>query len=202
MNVPFFIVATITVAGAIGVLCLRQIIHSVLCSAIVFAGLAMMYLQLGAQFVGFAQFLIYIGAVTILILFAILLTKNSGPSLVGTPFASRWVSGILIVLLVLSCLIWSIETTQIDPIDPSDQIDQPDQSAQSDPMLLLDLVLPDKPLPSVKDIGEQLMKAYVIPLEVIALLLTAAMVGAIVIAMNEPKSKSKSKSSSQKDGNA
>ena len=166
MSAPFIIVSLITLAGAVGALAMRQIVHSVLCLAITFTGVAMLYLQLGAQFLGFAQFLVYIGAVTILILFAILLTRNSGPILSGSPYSKAWASGIAVGGLVLSCLIWGILRTP-----------ELNRSAASDPET------------TVKAIGLSLMTDYVLPLEVIALLLTAAMVGAVVIAMNEPQPK-------------
>jgi NADH-quinone oxidoreductase subunit J len=158
MSIAFVIVSLITLIGAIGALAFRQIVHSVLCLAITFTGVAMLYLQLGAQFLGFAQFLVYIGAVTILILFAILLTKNSGPTMSTSPFSSGIGSG-------------------LNPTPVAD------------------------PNATVKAIGLALMSHYVLPLEVIALLLTAAMIGAIVIAMNESQlNETKGKPSSPTKG--
>lgn len=161
MTLPFVTVSMITLAGAIGMLLFRHIVHCVLCLALVFTGIAMFYLQLQTEFLGFAQFLVYIGAVTILILFAILLTKNSGPDLQETPFSSATASGGLIGILVFGCLWWAIQRTPaVETANPND----------------FEL--------TVKSIGESLMTDYVIPLEVIALLLTAAMIGAIVVAMS------------------
>ncbi len=163
MTAAFVIVALITVAGAVAATALRQIVHCVLCLAISFTGIAMLYLQLGAQFLGFAQFLVYIGAVTILMLFTILLTRNTGPDLSGSPFSRGAGIGVLISASVFGCLAWAITRSP----------DIRGVSAQDANV-------------SVKAIGLTLMQDFVIPLEVIALLLTAAMVGAVVIAMNEP----------------
>src|SRR5438093_4578831 len=77
MSGTFFAVAIVTIAGAIAAMSLRNPVHCALCLVIAFAGLAAAYLQLGAEFVGFAQILVYIGAVAILIVFAILLTRSS-----------------------------------------------------------------------------------------------------------------------------
>ena len=74
----FTIFAILTVAGAVAAMSLRNIVHSVLALTVAFAGLAAVYLQLGAQFIGLAQILVYVGAVAILIVFAILLTRDSG----------------------------------------------------------------------------------------------------------------------------
>jgi NADH-quinone oxidoreductase subunit J len=180
MSIAFVIVSLITLIGAIGALAFRQIVHSVLCLAITFTGVAMLYLQLGAQFLGFAQFLVYIGAVTILILFAILLTKNSGPTMSTSPFSSGIGSGLIVGGSVLACLCWAIlRTPGLDPTPVAD------------------------PNATVKAIGLALMSDYVIPLEVIALLLTAAMVGAIVIAMNESQlNETKGKPSAPAKGQA
>jgi hypothetical protein len=62
----------LTLAGAVAAVVLRQLIHGALCLAFAFFGLALLYLQLGAQFIGLVQVLVYVGAVAILMVFAIL----------------------------------------------------------------------------------------------------------------------------------
>ena len=79
MTWPFAIIAVLTLASAVAAMSLRNLVHCALMLMVTFAGLAAFYLQLDAQFVGFAQILIYIGAVAILIVFAILLTRGSEP---------------------------------------------------------------------------------------------------------------------------
>ena len=79
MTVPFAIIAFLTLASAVAAMSLRNLVHCALTLMVTFAGLAALYLQLGAQFVGFAQILVYLGAVAILIVFAILLTRASEP---------------------------------------------------------------------------------------------------------------------------
>ena len=56
---------------------LKNTVHCALALTVAFAGLALLYLELDAQFAGFAQILVYIGAVAILVVFAILLTRGS-----------------------------------------------------------------------------------------------------------------------------
>jgi NADH-quinone oxidoreductase subunit J len=75
-EIAFYLVAAFTVAFAIAAMTLRDLVHCALCAAGAFAGLAMLYLQLDAEFVGFAQLLVYVGAIAVLILFAVLLTRG------------------------------------------------------------------------------------------------------------------------------
>ena len=150
--------------SAIAAMSLRNPVHCALCLAVTLAGLAAFYLQLSAQFVGFAQILVYIGAVAILIVFAILLTRESTPQ---TVISCSWMIGIFVAMVVFGVLARCISTS---------------------PAVRREL--PDKTGPAVKEIGLQLMTRYVLPLEIIGLLLTAALIGAVIIALREPKKSS------------
>src|SRR5436305_10941750 len=92
METSFTILAALTLVSAIGAMSLRNLVHCALCLIVTFAGLAALFLRLNAQFVGFAQILVYIGAVAILILFAILLTRSSDmrPGEAQTVSVSSW----------------------------------------------------------------------------------------------------------------
>ena len=63
--------------GGLAAVLLKNLVHCALALTVAFAGLALLFLQLDAQFAGFAQILVYIGAVAILVVFAILLTRGS-----------------------------------------------------------------------------------------------------------------------------
>ena len=165
MTLPFVILALITLASAIAAMSLRNLVHCALCLVVTFAGLAVFYLHLGAQFVGLAQILVYVGAVAILIVFAILLTR-SGDAPRQPILSPSWVVGLGVALLVFAALGKSILSSSI-----------------AKPLTVVE------PNLTVRKIGAQLMADYVLPLEVIALLLTAAMIGAVIIAMNERKPK-------------
>ena len=77
MTTSFLILALMTLAGAVGAMNLGRLVYCALSLVICFLGLAGLYLQLNAQFVGLVQILVYVGAVAILIVFAMLLTKNA-----------------------------------------------------------------------------------------------------------------------------
>jgi NADH-quinone oxidoreductase subunit J len=161
VNWPFAILALLIVASAVAAVTLRNLVHCALMLMVTLAGVAALYLLLGAQFVGFAQVLIYIGAVAILIVFAILLTRGSEPP--AQPiFSSTWAVGVGVAAAVFALLGSVILSSRALPLD----------------------ALPP-PEPSVRRIGEQLMSKYVLPLEVVGLLLTAALIGAVIIAMQD-----------------
>lgn len=162
MQIAFAIIAALTLVSAIGAIAFRNLVHCALSLAVAFAGLAAFYLQLGASFVGWAQVLVYIGAVAILIMFAILLTRSSKTP--AQPVLSHsWIAGVIVALLVLGLLGKAILASPVVNIQP-----------------------PAKTPPRVRQIGDQLMTRFVMPLEAMGLLLTAATIGAIVIALRDP----------------
>ena len=161
MTPIFYIVAAITLAGALATVLFKHLVHASLAVTVAFAGLALLYLQLDAQFAGFVQVLVYIGAVAILIVFAILLTRGSDLPKDGV-FSRTWFVGLLIAAAVFSVLAWAVMQS-MHAI--------PQQAAV--------------PAVTVHDIGVALVDRYVLPLEIIALLLTAATIGAVIVAMHE-----------------
>lgn len=165
MGPLFMLLSVLTVAFAIAAVTLRQLVHGALCLAAAFACLALIYLELGAQFVGLAQILVYVGAVAILIVFAILLTRSS-----ESWSAWRWGRGVwwglavaVLVFCGLAVAVMSSRLTQVPP--------WPAQSVAAQA--------------TVSRMGHRLMTDYVVPLEVIGLLLTAALIGAVLIALDE-----------------
>jgi NADH-quinone oxidoreductase subunit J len=162
-EIAFLLLASLTLAGAVAAMMLRNLVHCALCAAGAFAGLAALYLQLNAEFAGFAQLLVYVGAVAILIVFTILLTRGAEIQPGGTTASPSWWMGVPVGALVAACLVGSIMSSPSLLRLPSQNVQAP-----------------------VKSIGEQLMTQYIMPLEAIGLLLTAALLGAVVIAMREP----------------
>jgi len=77
MSFVFYLLAALTIAGGLAAVLLKNTVHCALALTVAFAGLALLFLELDAQFAGFPQILVYIGAVAILVVFAILLTKGS-----------------------------------------------------------------------------------------------------------------------------
>jgi NADH-quinone oxidoreductase subunit J len=161
MSLPFLIIAFVTLFAAAAAMSLRNLVHCALSLVVSLAGLAALYLTLDAQFVGFAQILVYVGAVAILIVFAVLLTRSDAvPD--QTVLSPGWGTGIVISAVVFATLGWAALNSTGLPRET-----------------------PPVPVATVKNIGDLLMTQYVLPLEVIGLLLTAALIGAVIIAMRD-----------------
>lgn len=165
MTPVFYILAILTLAGGLAAVTLKNTVHCALALTVAFAGLALFFLQLDAQFAGFAQILIYIGAVAILVVFAILLTRSSEEEAPGGVFSRRWLSGLIIAAAIFAVLGWAI--------------------LRSGPALPHESAVPAV---NVHQIGTALMGRYVLPLEIVALLLTSALIGAVIVAMHEKES--------------
>jgi NADH-quinone oxidoreductase subunit J len=165
MTLPFWILAVLTLAGGVAAMTLRRLVHCALALTVAFAGLAGLYLNLGAEFVGLAQLLVYVGAIAILIVFAILLTRG-GEDAGERVFSPTGVAGAVIALAVFAVLAWAVETSALAGTQA------PTGAAPSNTM---------------QQIGMALMQRYVLPLEVIALMLTAAMIGAVLLALREKR---------------
>jgi NADH-quinone oxidoreductase subunit J len=156
-NAAFIIIAIVTLAGALAAATLPKLIHAALCLVVAFVGLASFFFLLGAEFVGLVQVFVYVGAVAVLIVFTILLTRRD----VDKPDKFNW-GGVIVAIAVFGGLLWAILKT------PSVGI----AASQISPL-------------TVKQIGEVLMTNYVWPLQCVGLLLTAALIGALVLVMEE-----------------
>src|SRR5436190_9724454 len=93
---------------------LRNLVHCALCLVLAFGGLAALFLQLDAPFVGLAQILVYIGAVAILIVFAILLTRGSEPPQ-QSALTSSWVMGVSVAVLTFGSLAAGVLASHVIP---------------------------------------------------------------------------------------
>jgi len=158
-SVAFLIIAIITLSGAFAAATLRKLIHAALCLVIAFVGLAAYFFLLGAEFVGLVQVFVYVGAVAVLIVFTILLTRRE----VNGTRGINW-GGAVVALAVFGGLLWTILKTKSLAI-PAPEIE---------------------PL-TVKRIGEVLMTDFVWPLQCVGLVLTAALIGALVLVMEEKR---------------
>jgi NADH-quinone oxidoreductase subunit J len=107
MTVTFLVLAIIAIAGTAAAMGLRNLVHCILALTVGLAGLAALFLQLGAQFVGFTQVLVYIGAVAILAIFAIMMTRGAEQT-AHHVLSSSWLSGALIAAAVFAVLGWAI----------------------------------------------------------------------------------------------
>ena len=155
----FYVVAAVTVAGALGVVCARNIVHSALFLILALIAVAGVFILLAAEFLAVVQVLIYGGAVTILILFAMMVTRvrDMPQALDGPqkPFAALTAGAFMIISIVsIVSTDWPGETEEIH-------------------------VIP------INDIGNALFTTWAVPFEIASLLLTVALLGAIILAREE-----------------
>ncbi len=158
MTAAFAILAGITVGAAIAAVTLRNLVHAALCLALCLAGLGLLYVQLQAEFAGLVQILVYVGAVAVLIVFAVLLVRGTEPP--EQRLGPSSLAGISITALLGGLMVWTV-------------LRSPVVAREAHPA----------PAVSVRAIGERLVREQVVPLQVLGLLLTAATIGAALIAL-------------------
>ena len=162
-NVAFWIIAAVMAAAAIAVVTVPNVVHAALSLVVVLAGVAAQYVLLQAEFVGLVQVLIYIGAVIILFLFGIMLTrapmKRSDDLDNNQRLAAAAVAALILVVLAVR-LLDSFGGVRIDLT----------QAAAAN---------------DISAVADSIFRVYVVSFEVVSMLLLAALVGAIVLARKD-----------------
>lgn len=158
----FYLVAIVTVGSALMVAFSRNIIYSAFSLLGTFAGVAGLYVFLGADFVAAVQLLIYVGGILILILFAVMLTHRITDVEITNRAAGRIpaliVTGVFIYLLV--------------------------QTVRETPWVKAKEIIYQ---PTTAIIGDLFLDSYLLPFELASLVLLAALIGAVVISRKEIK---------------
>jgi NADH-quinone oxidoreductase subunit J len=160
-NWVFFIFALLAISGAIFMISYTKVVHMVVSLALTFISLAGLYILLQAEFVAIVQVLIYAGAISILMIFGIMLTKHKGEEVP----THRPLHNLLLIIgsvVMLGILFYAIQTADFPQTATFD--------AGQD---------------NTAEIGKLLFNAHVIPFELMSVLLTVALIGAIVIAKRE-----------------
>ncbi len=156
-SIAFAIIAIFTLLFALAAATNPRLMHAALSFAVMFIGIAAFFFLLGAEFVGLVQIFVYVGAVAVLIVFTILLTRRDAEERHGF----KW-GGVVVAIGVFAGLVCAILKTNSLPTLPS----------------LVKAV-------TVKEIGTTLMTQDVWPLLCVGVLLTAALIGALVLVMED-----------------
>ena len=154
-DILFAAVGLITAAAAVLAVTSRRVLHAGLWLVVALGGLAGCYLVLGAELVALVQLLVYVGAVVVLVLFALMLTR-AGAGEVDTSPAHRWLAAAIgagVTVLLGGTLITAYGWQERDVAGASNQ-----------------------------EIGEQIFGTWVWPFELLSLLLLAALVAAVAVA--------------------
>lgn len=172
-TVLFWIIAVILVGSALLVVTMRNIVHSALALIVLFGAAAGIYLLLNAEFIAIVQILIYAGAVTILILFALMLTRTRNLSTGSNRNNRLWPAGLIISAVLGLAIIFAATQGQFSTARTGSGTAYGATSA---------CMLPPN---NVVYIGQLLYSpscySYVLPFEIASLVLLVAIVGAIVI---------------------
>ena len=156
----FAAIALAMVISALRVVTTTNVVHAALYLVVVLAGVGMMFLLLGAEYTAVTQVIVYIGAIVVLFLFGIFLTRAPIGQSSGLDNDQR-LAALVVSLLMLALLGWTLSDffgkTKIN-------FSGPQTAAQ---------------------VGDSMFQTYVIPFEVVSVLLLAALVGAIVIARRD-----------------
>jgi len=159
----FSILSLVIIVGSLGVILLENIVYSAFLLGGVFMSVAGLYLLLNASFVAAAQILVYVGAVNVLIIFAIMLVNKKEDLKPIVNLKSRRIISTSICLTLLSLLV-RVDLSKVWLIaDPKTSIGEE----------------------STIRIGEHLFSDYLLPFEVASVLLLMAMIGAIVLARRD-----------------
>lgn len=152
--VAFYALAVVTLGSASMVAMVRDLIHAVLFLILTFIGIAGLYITLSADFVAVVQILIYAGAISVLLLFAILLTPRASRDNASVSYRApiSMIAGLLGVVIVFVTLDTEWATVKGDRFENS-----------------------------AGEIGRALLDPYVLPFEVASIVLVVAMVGAIML---------------------
>jgi len=168
-QIGFLVLATVTLSSALGAVLLKNLTHALLSLVLSFFGSAGLFFSLHAEFIGVVQILVYVGAIAVLFVFAIVLTREAQ----GDAGTLRHLGGRGKILGGLTAVVVGALLVRMILLAPH--------------KLLTDAARAQEGGGTVGEIGMALMTSYIVPFEVASLLLTAALVGAIVIALNEVK---------------
>jgi NADH-quinone oxidoreductase subunit J len=163
-NVAFWILAAAMVAAAIGVVSTRNVVHAALYLVVVLAGAAAQYILLAAEFVAWVQVLIYIGAIVILFLFGIMLTRAPMEAQSDLDNDQKWPAAIVAVFILGVLIALLVDAFGSKEIEISD-----------------DLLA----VGNTNVVGNEIFRVWIVPFEVVSMLLLAALVGAIAIARRD-----------------
>jgi NADH:ubiquinone oxidoreductase subunit 6 (subunit J) len=170
----FWVISILLVGSALMVVGAQKIVHSALALIVVFAMASGIYLLLNAEFIAIVQILIYAGAVTILILFALMLTRVSTQHPETNPNSKTWWAALIVSGLVGVGVIFATTYSPLS-LAASGNLSTAYASGTSCPV----------PPNNVAYIGTLLYSptcySYVLPFEIASLVLLVAIVGAIVI---------------------
>jgi NADH:ubiquinone oxidoreductase subunit 6 (subunit J) len=202
LQLIFLLIAAVGLLAALGTVLARNLVHAALYLVAFFFTIACQFVLLEAEFLAAIQVLVYIGAVAILLMFGIMLTRNiQGDD--TTTLSGAWkIPALLAGLCVFGVLFYGInhETAQLGRPSWSLSTERPSigpEAGQDKAVITRREAVNNM----AKVVGNELMTRYVVAFEMAGLLLTAALVGAVALAHreeNEPDATSSAEQSARR----
>jgi NADH:ubiquinone oxidoreductase subunit 6 (subunit J) len=172
-TVAFYIIAVLLVGSSLAVVLARNVVHAALFLVVVFGAASGIYVLLNAEFIAIVQVLIYAGAVTILVLFAIMLTQHSmGRN--SNPFSGQWWLAALICVILAGGIIYAVSSSPMIVGSAGGSANVIGAGTNGGTIVHLGQLL-----------YSPFSYSYVLPFEIASVVLLVAIVGAIMIGREE-----------------
>ena len=189
-DVVFWILSVMAVVGALGVVMVPDLFRAALLLIVVFIAVAGFFILLSAEFLAVVQVLIYVGAIAILIIFAVMLTRDVQHG--NLPNRMQMPAAVLAALLFAALVAVTVDTQwEFLPAEQQERVDLVQTSAVT---TLTGDVLTEAGITSPEEqsevqtagLADLLISDYVLPFEAVSVLLLAALIGALVLVRPNP----------------
>ena len=189
-DVVFWILSVMAVVGALGVVMVPDLFRAALLLIVVFIAVAGFFILLSAEFLAVVQVLIYVGAIAILIIFAVMLTRDVQHG--NLPNRMQMPAAVLAALLFAALVAVAVDTQwEFLPAEQQERVDLVQTSAVT---TLTGDVLTEAGITGPEEqseiqhagLADLLISDYVLPFEAVSLLLLAALIGALVLVRPNP----------------
>lgn len=172
----FFIVFSLSIiTSALGVILFKKLVYSTVSLITCFLSVAGIYILLNADFVAISQIMIYAVGITIIMIFAIMLTSKESEKKLWISLNPLNISAVVVALVFLSLIIWAIHSNNNGCINQIFNFNLPNVDTIN--------AIKDKGTSPV--IGNKLFTTYLIPFELLSVLLLAALIGAVVMTKSD-----------------
>jgi NADH-quinone oxidoreductase subunit J len=161
INAFFAVIAVVAVVAALKMVTSNNVVHAALYLLVVLSAVAAVYIILGAEFVAATQILVYLGAIMVLLLFGVMLTRARIGTEANLDHEQRWI-GALVAVALLAVMAYSLWEG------------------------FSDTELPETLSPTrTRVVSDEIFSTYLVPFEALSVLLLAALIGAVVVARRD-----------------
>ena len=161
INAFFAVIAVVAIVAALKMVTTNNVVHAALYLLVVLSAVAAVYVILGAEFVAATQVLVYLGAIMVLLLFGVMLTRAKIGAETDLDHDQKWIGALVAVgmLAVMSYSLWEFFGSE---------------------------ELPDTFAPQrTQAVSDEIFSTYIVPFEALSVLLLAALIGAVVVARRD-----------------